>query len=142
MTDPHRGTCFCGAVEIEATGTPLEMGYCHCASCRRYSGAPLSAYLLWRAEDVRVTKGADLLGGFNKTGMSDRQHCIRCGGHVLAAHPGMGLADVRPPVLPGVAFRPTVHLNYAEAVLPVRDGLAKLRDFPAHAGGSGETVPE
>ena len=138
----HRGTCFCGAVGIEATGAPLEMGYCHCASCRHYSGAPLTAYILWRAEDVMVTKGADLLGRFNKVGTSERRHCTRCGGHVLTAHPGMGLTDVRPPVLPGVAFEPTVHLNYAEAVLPVRDGLAKLRDFPAHAGGSGETVPE
>jgi hypothetical protein len=59
----------------------------------------------------------------------------------MTSHPGMGLTDVRPPVLPGVAFEPTVHLNYAEAVLPIRDGLAKLKDFP-HAGGSGETVPE
>ncbi len=142
MADTHRGTCFCGAVEIEATGAPIEMGYCHCDSCRHHSGAPLSAYLLWRAEDVRVTKGADLLGGFNKTGMSDRRHCIRCGGHVLTAHPGMGLTDVRPPVLPTVPFEATVHLNYAEAVLPIRDGLSKLKDFPAHAGGSGETVPE
>ena len=142
MADEHRGTCFCGEVEIEATGAPLEMGYCHCDSCRRYAGAPLSAYLLWRAEDVRVTRGAEHLRGFNKTGMSDRRHCTKCGGHVLTAHPGMGLADVRPPVLPTVPFEPTVHLNYAEAVLPVRDGLAKLRDFPAHAGGSGETVPE
>ena len=142
MADTHTGACFCGAVEIEATGAPLEMGYCHCDSCRHHSRAPLSAYLLWRAEDVRVTRGADLLRGFSKTGMSDRRHCTRCGGHVLTAHPGMGLTDVRPPVLPGVAFEPTVHLNYAEAVLPIRDGLAKLRDFPAHAGGSGETVPE
>ena len=56
MADMHTGTCFCGAVEIEAAGAPIEMGYCHCESCRRYSGAPLSAYLLWRAEDVTVTK--------------------------------------------------------------------------------------
>jgi hypothetical protein len=58
MADTHRVTCFCGAVEIEATGTPLEMGYCHCTSCRHYSGSPLSAYLLWRSADVRVTRGA------------------------------------------------------------------------------------
>ncbi len=98
MADTHRGTCFCGAVEIEATGAPLEMGYCHCASCRHYSGAPLSAFLLWRAEDVRVVRGAEHLGRFNRTGMSDRRHCTRCGGHVMTAHPGLGLTDVRPPV--------------------------------------------
>jgi hypothetical protein len=35
MADTHAGTCFCGAVAIAATGAPAEMGYCHCASCRR-----------------------------------------------------------------------------------------------------------
>jgi hypothetical protein len=27
-------------------------------------------------------------------------------------------------------------------VLPMRDGLPKLKDFPAEAGGSGETITE
>ena len=102
----------------------------------------MSAFILWKADDVKVTKGAELLGGFNKTGMSDRQFCRKCGGHVLTAHPDLGLTDVRPPMLPGLAFKPTVHLHYAEAVLPVRDGLTKLKDFPAEAGGSGEAMPE
>lgn len=39
------------------------------------------------------------------------------------------------------AFAPVVHLNYAQAVLPVHDGLPKLKDFPTEAGASGETVP-
>lgn len=142
MTDTHTGRCFCGTVEIEVTGAPLEMGYCHCESCRSYSGAPLVAFTLWRSGDVRIVKGAGSLGHFNKTGMSDRQFCTRCGGHVMAGHPTLGLTDVAAAVLPGLEFRPTVHLNYAEAVLPVRDGLPKLRDFPAEAGGSGETLPE
>lgn len=142
MAETHKGSCFCGAVEIEAAGEPLEMGYCHCASCRSYSGGPASGYLLWKAEDVRVTKGAELIGRFNKTGMSDRQFCTRCGGHVMSGHPGLGLTDVRPGTMPGVAFAPTVHLNYAEAIVPMRDGLLKLRDFPAEAGGSGEALPE
>lgn len=36
MADTGRcsGTCFCGAVEIEVSGEPVAMGYCHCASCR------------------------------------------------------------------------------------------------------------
>lgn len=138
----HKGTCFCGAVEIEATGEPLEMGYCHCASCRLHSGAPFTAYILWEANQVRVTRGADLVGRFNRTGFSDRQFCTRCGGALMTGHPGLGVTDVRAALLPTVAFRPSVHVNYAEAVLPVRDGLTKLRDFPAEAGGSGETMTE
>lgn len=142
MADTHRGSCFCRAVEIEATGSPLEMGYCHCSSCRSYSGGPLTAYTLWKAESVQVVEGAELLGRFNKTAMSHRRFCTRCGGHVMTDHPGLGLTDVYAAVLPSVPFVPTVHLNYAETVLPIRDGLRKLRDFPAEAGGSGEVVPE
>jgi len=142
MTETHAGECFCGAVAIAVTGMPLEMGYCHCQSCRTYSGAPLVAYTLWRAADVRVTRGAEALGLFHKTAMSHRRFCTRCGGHLMTEHPSLGLTDIRAAALPGLPFRPTVHLNYAEAVLPVRDGLRKLRDFPVEVGGSGEEIPE
>jgi hypothetical protein len=138
----HRGSCFCGAVAVVASGDPLEMGYCHCSSCRAYSGAPFVAFTLWKAEDVEVAEGRDLLGGFDKTGMSRRRFCSRCGGHLMAEHPGMGCTDVLAAALPTLDFVPTVHLNYAEAVLPVRDGLPKLRDFPVHAGGSGVVLPD
>ena len=138
----HTGTCFCGAVEIKVTGAPLEAGYCHCTSCRTYSGAPFVAFTLWKAEDVKVTRGAEYLGGFAKTQMSHRRFCSRCGGKVMAEHPGLSCADVPSALLPTLPFAPTVHLNYAEAVLPVRDGLPKLKDFPAHAGGSGIVLLE
>jgi hypothetical protein len=35
-----------------------------------------------------------------------------------------------------------VHLNHAKTVLPMKDGLPKLKDFPAAAGGSGEVISE
>ena len=142
MTQSNTGTCFCGAVEIEVTGAPLEMGYCHCNSCRAYSGGPFGAFILFKAEDVRVTRGTEAVGRFNKTGNSDRQFCMRCGGHLMTYHPPLGLTDVRAAALPGIAFKPVVHLHYAERVLPIRDGLPKLKDFPAAVGGSGEVLPE
>jgi len=142
MADTHKGTCFCGAVEIEVRGEPEEMGYCHCSSCRFYSGAPVSTFILWKAANVRVINGADLLGGFNKTGMSDRKFCTKCGGHVMSDHPSLGFIDVYAGVLPDIAFKPVVHLNYAEAVLPMKDGLPKLRDFPSEVGGSGEVMSQ
>jgi hypothetical protein len=52
------------------------------------------------------------------------------------------LTDVLAAKLPMVVFVPSLHLNYQEAVMSVRDGLPKLRDFPVTAGGSGETLPE
>jgi hypothetical protein len=142
VTESHKGTCFCGAVEIEIGGAPLEMGYCHCNSCRSYSGGPVGAFILFKSEHVRVTKGVESVGRFNKMGMSDRQFCKQCGGHLMTAHPTLGLTDVRPAVLPAIAFKPVVHLHYAESVLQIKDGLPKLKDFPAAVGGSGEVIPE
>ena len=142
MADTHVGTCFCGTVTIEVTGAPEEMGYCHCSSCRSYSGGPVNAFTLWKAESVKVTKGAESLGRFNKTEFSGRRFCTRCGGHVMVDHPTLGLIDVHASMIPTLAFRPSLHLNYAETVLPMRDGLPKLKDFPAAVGGSGETMPE
>ncbi len=118
------------------------MGNCHGISCRAYSGAPFVIYALFAEDQVTVTKGAERLGPVNRTGMSARRFCRRCGGHMMTEHPGMGFSDFHAPVLPDLHFRPVWHLNYAEAVLPVRDGLPKLKDFPAHAGGSGETLVE
>ena len=40
----HVGSCFCGAVRIEAEGAPEAMGYCHCRSCRSWSGGPVNAF--------------------------------------------------------------------------------------------------
>ena len=138
----HVGSCFCGAITLEATGAPEAMGYCHCRSCRSWSGGPVNAFTLWKPEAVRVTKGAEHLRTFQKTPLSQRQYCEKCGGHLMANHPPLGLVDVFAATLPTLAFQPAVHVNYAETVLPMRDGLPKLKDFPAEFGGSGETVPE
>jgi hypothetical protein len=60
----------------------------------------------------------------------------------MTNHPTLGLVDVFAATLPTLAFRPGVHVNYAETVLPMRDGLPKLKDFPAELGGSGEMITE
>jgi len=138
----HKGQCFCGAVELEVTGEPAAQGYCHCESCRSMAGAPVRGFTLWPQDNVRVTRGEDQLKGYSKTDFSDRRHCATCGGQVLIYHPSIGMTDVHSEALPGFGFQPAVHVNYQERTLPVRDGLPKLKDFPAELGGSGETVPE
>jgi len=142
MGDVTTGGCFCGAVEIQVTGAPEAMGYCHCASCRSWSAGPVNAFTLWKPENVSVTRGSQFVGHFQKTPLSDRQFCTRCGGHLLTAHPPLGLVDVFAASIPGVAFTPAVHVNYSETVLRMKDGLPKLKDFPAELGGSGVAVPE
>jgi hypothetical protein len=118
------------------------MGYCHCASCRSWSAGPVNAFTLWKPENVKITKGADRIGRFAKTENSVRTFCKDCGGHLMNDHPVWGVTDVYAATVPGLTFKPGVHVNYAQTVLPMKDGLPKFRDFPADLGGSGETMSE
>ena len=136
------GSCFCGAVTLEAEGAPEAMGFCHCRSCRSWSGGPVNAFSLWKPEAVRVTGGAEHVATYRKTEMSERRYCAKCGGHLMTNHPPLGMVDVFAATLPTLAFAPAVHVNYAETVLPMRDGLPKLKDFPTEFGGSGEAMAE
>jgi len=127
---------------MEVSGAPEAMGYCHCRSCRSWSGGPVNAFTLWKPEAVKVTKGKDQLATYQKTEISQRQYCRKCGGHLMTTHPTLRLVDVFSATLPDLKFSPGVHVNYAETVMPMRDGLPKLKDFPKEFGGSGETMPE
>lgn len=137
-----RGSCFCGEVQVEVTGQPEGMGYCHCESCRHWSAGPGNAFSLWNPDAVKVTQGADSLGSYQKSPVSIRHWCKECGGHVYSEHPTLGLTDVYAAIIADFAFDPGVRVNYQEAMLPIRDGLPKMKDCPAELGGSGEQVPE
>src|SRR5690606_16876719 len=90
----YNGTCFCGAIGIEASGAPEAMGYCHCRSCRSWSAGPVNAFTLWKPENVKVTKGQEHLRTYIGNPQSERQYCGRCGGHLMTNHPTFGLIDV------------------------------------------------
>ena len=141
-TETHTGSCFCGAVQLTVTGAPAAMGYCHCTSCRHWSAGPVNGFTLWRPEAVKVTKGADNIGTYNKTEHSFRKWCKTCGGHLFTEHPGMGLTDVYAAVIPDFPYQAGVHVNYQETKLRIHDGLPKMKDVPKEMGGSGISVAE
>ena len=138
----YSGECFCGAVKLTTTGEPEGMGYCHCQSCRSWSGGPVNGFTLWQPGNVIVTEGQDHVATFNKTQGSTRTFCRTCGGHLMTDHPSLGVVDVFAATLPGLSFQPGLHINYSETVLPMKDGLPKFADFPAAFGGSDRQVPE
>jgi hypothetical protein len=138
----YEGGCFCGTVELAASGAPEVMGYCHCASCREWSASPVNGFTLWKADRVRITKGADLVGTFQKTDNSVRTWCKACGGHLMNQHPQWGLVDVYAATLPSLPFKAGLHVHYQETVLPMRDGLPKMKDIPKELGGTNELVGE
>jgi hypothetical protein len=70
-SDRFEGGCLCGAVRFVATGQPKGVAWCHCESCRKHSGAPVSVFVLRthrihryqvRDRQVRVDAGEDRAG--------------------------------------------------------------------------------
>jgi len=138
----YRGKCFCGAVEFTVSGEPVAEGYCHCTGCRSWSASPVNAFSLWAPDALQVTKGADRIGVYNKSELSYRKYCTKCGGHLFTAHPPWKLVDVYVALIPDFSFQPKVHVNYHSTVLRMKDGLPKFKDLPKEMGGSGEAIPE
>jgi hypothetical protein len=138
----YKGECFCGSVKVEVSGEPEGMGYCHGKSCHSWSGGPVNAFSLWKPEALKIASGAKNVGTFQKTEVSQRQYCQKCGGHLMTNHPTLGLVNVFAATLPTLNFKPGLHVNYAETVLPMKDGLPKMKDFPKEFGGPGELMAE
>lgn len=141
-TQRYCAGCLCGSVQLEISGDPAVQAFCHCESCRRWLSAPLHAAALWPSTSVTVAKGAADLVVYKRTEASHRQFCRNCGAAVMVVHPNMGMTDVPAGSVAGLSYAPTVHVNYGEKVMSVRDGLPKFRDFPKEFGGSGEILPE
>lgn len=75
MTSLHTGNCRCGAVRFEARAEPFHVSYCHCVDCRKASGAPLSAFVGFKAEASTFTgTKADYVNG-----TVTRHFCPVCG---------------------------------------------------------------
>jgi hypothetical protein len=77
MTSRNEGGCLCGAVRFVATGEPLGVAWCHCQSCRRHSGAPVSVFVAFRRDAYTVTEGE--IAKFSSSPGRLRGFCARCG---------------------------------------------------------------
>ncbi|MCA0277135.1 MAG: GFA family protein [Proteobacteria bacterium] len=69
------GSCLCRGVTYRVSGNPLRVGICHCADCRKSSGAPYAAYAVWPIEAFKQETG--YTGTY-----AARSFCTTCGGRV------------------------------------------------------------
>jgi hypothetical protein len=78
MAEPeHTGHCLCGAVRYRALGAPKWIANCHCASCRRATGAPMATFAGFAAERFSYTAGAPVR--FASSPGVTRSFCGACG---------------------------------------------------------------
>jgi hypothetical protein len=87
VSNQIEGRCLCGAVRFTATGEPAEVSWCHCQSCRRHTGAPVSAFVAFARDAYAVTEGE--ITKFNSSPGRLRGFCARCGSTMTCENEGL-----------------------------------------------------
>jgi hypothetical protein len=73
-----KGSCLCGKVALEITGTIHKARYCHCTNCRKFSGTAYAAWGLVQTADLRITPPQGSVTKYN-SGAGLRVFCTACG---------------------------------------------------------------
>ncbi len=129
----YAGGCLCGAVRYAAAGTPWNLCYCHCESCRRAAGAASVPWGTFVRAGFRVSHGA--LAEYRSSAHVVRGFCSACGTALTYRNEERpGEIDVTLPTLDEAGrFAPAMHVWVAEKLpwVLIADGL------PQHAHGAG-----
>lgn len=108
------GRCYCGKTLIQASTPPTAVAYCHCADCKRVTGAPVAAFAAFNDADVTFSPDEGRAISINP-GVT-RNFCDACGS------PLAGRYDY----LPGTVYIALGLLDQAADIPP---------ELHAHAGG-------
>ena len=71
------GGCFCGKVRYEVAGEVFNASLCHCTTCRRTTGAPVTAWFSTPTPAFRFVSGSPREIVSSPTGV--RRFCGDCG---------------------------------------------------------------
>jgi len=72
-----KGSCRCGAIRFEIEGEPKWIAHCHCADCRRATGAAVSTYVGSERERVKFLGGSPRV--YRSSKGVKRSFCGECG---------------------------------------------------------------
>ena len=124
-----KGGCLCGAIRYQTLGQPEGSGYCHCRSCRRHTGAPIVAYVVFRADQVEWLNRAP--ERFASSKGINRAFCADCGTPLTweGSYDGKDLIEFHISTLDHPEqFPPNEHTHYGERItwLETDDDLPKF----------------
>ena len=76
--DKLTGSCLCQSIQLTCTPISSEVGACHCAQCRKFSGHQFATFNT-RAEDLHVDDPQTALRHYRASSFATRSFCSICG---------------------------------------------------------------
>lgn len=127
------GGCLCGEIRYSITPLAADIDYCHCEMCRRWSGAPVSAWAQVPVSQFRLVKGTATPYASSKLGI--RYFCPTCGASVfMTDQDGTSVGIMLGTLDDATKLRPTAH-GWWSAHLPwlkLDDGLVHWPKDPPY----------
>lgn len=77
------GGCVCGKVRYASQSAPFASDYCHCDTCRRLSGAPITAWMDFKSSEVTFH---GQISEFQTSEKIYRGFCSDCGSRLTYRH--------------------------------------------------------
>jgi hypothetical protein len=109
MSSEFRGSCLCGTVSYEITGTAFGFYHCHCQRCRKANGTGHASNILLKPDSATWISGEENIAGF-KVPEAKRfrtAFCKTCGSPLPRVAPDLSIAvipagslDSDPPLQP------------------------------------------
>jgi hypothetical protein len=122
------GSCLCGSVRFEITGTPTRFANCHCSRCRHSRGAAHASNVFAALDDFRWLAGEHQVTVYDLPGAErfGANFCRTCGSKMPRANSATGTVNVPAGCLdtdPGLT--PEFHIFVADKApwFEIRDSL-------------------
>jgi hypothetical protein len=139
----YSGGCLCGRVRYEARAEVTNLCFCHCASCRRATGAPLVPWGSFAIGNFSIVQGR--LAEYRSSPNVTRGFCAHCGTSLTYRREDRGaeidvtLSSLDDPE----ALQPEVHIWVEDKLswVVITDGRAQFARLAVSDTSPGTAAP-
>ena len=78
---PITGGCLCGAARYQISAPPMDVAYCHCRMCQRFTGGQIVAGAIYSKGNIRFTQGEPKY--YKSSPIAERGFCANCGSSLM-----------------------------------------------------------
>lgn len=126
------GSCLCGAVVYEITGSFKLIGHCHCSMCRKSHGAAFATWGIINPDQFMWTSGEEFVERYESSPGTQKCFCRKCGSPLVSMHSGavgevvVGTLDTDP----GTRPREHIFVGSKATWYEITDALPQSEEWP------------
>jgi len=79
-----KGSCLCGSITFELSGSLGKIAMCHCSQCRKAQGTPFATNSPVESKEFTIKSGEALIKEFESSPGKKRAFCSNCGSPVYS----------------------------------------------------------